>query len=147
MCLCISGPGGHHGLQSSGSHGWFVWVARFAAGLRGPPHHRPHRDASGSVCVPHGCRQSWVSLGPVVAVRPRPLPPGGSSSVTFPLKESRNLPLLSLFVCRCILLIVLFGQFLKETSLPVPAYSREAGLTYSRVQIFKMLPVNGNANV
>ncbi|XP_068596737.1 solute carrier family 23 member 1-like [Brachionichthys hirsutus] len=41
----------------------------------------------------------------------------------------------------CIFLIVLFGQYLKETSLPVPTYSREKGLTSTRIQIFKMFSV------
>lgn len=49
---------------------------------------------------------------------------------------------LFLFLCRCILLIVLFAQYLRETSLPVPVYSRKKGLTSTRVQIFKMFPVN-----
>ncbi|TKS83459.1 Solute carrier family 23 member 1 [Collichthys lucidus] len=42
----------------------------------------------------------------------------------------------------CILLIVLFAQYLRSTSLPVPFYSRKRGLTSTRVQIFKMFPVN-----
>ncbi|XP_008302232.1 solute carrier family 23 member 1 [Stegastes partitus] len=41
----------------------------------------------------------------------------------------------------CILLIVLFAQYLRATSLPVPVYSREKGLTLTRVQIFKMFPI------
>uniref|UniRef100_A0A3P8RW12 Solute carrier family 23 member 1 n=1 Tax=Amphiprion percula TaxID=161767 RepID=A0A3P8RW12_AMPPE len=41
----------------------------------------------------------------------------------------------------CILLIVLFAQHLRTTSLPVPVYSREKGLTSTRVQIFKMFPI------
>ncbi|XP_068188265.1 solute carrier family 23 member 1 [Antennarius striatus] len=41
----------------------------------------------------------------------------------------------------CILLIVLFGQCLKETSLPVPVYKRKKGLATTRVQIFKMFPI------
>ncbi|XP_041863889.1 solute carrier family 23 member 1 isoform X2 [Melanotaenia boesemani] len=41
----------------------------------------------------------------------------------------------------CILLIVLFAQYLRTTSLPVPVYSRKKGLTYSKVQIFKMFPI------
>jgi len=49
---------------------------------------------------------------------------------------------LSLYLCRCILLIVLFAQYLRETSLPVPAYNRKKGLTSTRIQIFKMFPVN-----
>nr|XP_033502265.1 solute carrier family 23 member 1-like [Epinephelus lanceolatus] len=40
----------------------------------------------------------------------------------------------------CILLIVLFAQYLRATSLPVPVYSREKGLTSTKVQIFKMFP-------
>ncbi|KAL7390790.1 hypothetical protein ABVT39_027941 [Epinephelus coioides] len=41
----------------------------------------------------------------------------------------------------CILLIVLFAQYLRATSLPVPVYSREKGLTSTKVQIFKMFPI------
>ncbi|XP_069001402.1 solute carrier family 23 member 1 [Embiotoca jacksoni] len=41
----------------------------------------------------------------------------------------------------CILLIVLFAQYLRSTSLPFPVYSRENGLTFARVQIFKMFPI------
>lgn len=48
----------------------------------------------------------------------------------------------SLSLCRCILLIVLFAQYLRATSLPVPVYSRKKGLRATRVQIFKMFPVN-----
>lgn len=43
---------------------------------------------------------------------------------------------------RCIFLIVLFAQYLRETSIPVPYYSRKNGLTSTRVQIFKIFPVN-----
>ncbi|RVE63449.1 hypothetical protein OJAV_G00136390 [Oryzias javanicus] len=42
---------------------------------------------------------------------------------------------------RCILLIVLFAQYLRTTSIPVPSYSRKKGLTSTRVQIFKMFPI------
>lgn len=48
---------------------------------------------------------------------------------------------LSFPVHRCIFLIVLFAQYLRETSVPVAFYSREKGLTSTRVQIFKMFPV------
>lgn len=48
---------------------------------------------------------------------------------------------LSLSLGRCILLIVLFAQYLRETSLPVPVYTRKKGLTFTRVHIFKMFPV------
>ncbi|XP_038563616.1 solute carrier family 23 member 1 isoform X2 [Micropterus salmoides] len=41
----------------------------------------------------------------------------------------------------CIFLIVLFAQYLRSTSLPVPVYSRKKGLTSTRVQIFKMFPI------
>ncbi|XP_074466053.1 solute carrier family 23 member 1 isoform X1 [Sebastes fasciatus] len=41
----------------------------------------------------------------------------------------------------CILLIVLFAQYLRTTSLPVPVCSRTKGLTSTRVQIFKMFPI------
>uniref|UniRef100_A0A4W6E2V0 Solute carrier family 23 member 1 n=1 Tax=Lates calcarifer TaxID=8187 RepID=A0A4W6E2V0_LATCA len=41
----------------------------------------------------------------------------------------------------CILLIVLFAQYLRATSLPVPVYSRKKGLRSTRVQIFKMFPI------
>uniref|UniRef100_A0A8D3CIN1 Solute carrier family 23 member 1 n=1 Tax=Scophthalmus maximus TaxID=52904 RepID=A0A8D3CIN1_SCOMX len=41
----------------------------------------------------------------------------------------------------CIFLIVLFAQYLRATSLPVPFYSRTKGLTSTRVQIFKMFPI------
>ncbi|CAN9501232.1 unnamed protein product [Ophioblennius macclurei] len=41
----------------------------------------------------------------------------------------------------CILLIVLFAQYLRTTSLRIPFYSRKKGLTSTRVQIFKMFPI------
>lgn len=41
----------------------------------------------------------------------------------------------------CILLIVLFAQYLRATSLPVPVYSRKKGLRATRVQIFKLFPI------
>uniref|UniRef100_A0A3Q2X117 Solute carrier family 23 member 1 n=1 Tax=Haplochromis burtoni TaxID=8153 RepID=A0A3Q2X117_HAPBU len=41
----------------------------------------------------------------------------------------------------CILLMVLFAQYLRATSLPVPVYSRKKGLRATRVQIFKMFPI------
>ncbi|KAM7373797.1 hypothetical protein PAMP_006500 [Pampus punctatissimus] len=41
----------------------------------------------------------------------------------------------------CILLIVLFAQYLRAKSLPVPVYSKKKGLTSTRVQIFKMFPI------
>ncbi|XP_037324366.1 solute carrier family 23 member 1 isoform X1 [Pungitius pungitius] len=41
----------------------------------------------------------------------------------------------------CIFLIVLFAQYLRETSFPVPVYTRKKGLTSTRVQIFKMFPI------
>ncbi|KAI3373374.1 hypothetical protein L3Q82_006674 [Scortum barcoo] len=41
----------------------------------------------------------------------------------------------------CILLIVLFAQYLRATSFPVPVYSRTTGLTFTRVHIFKMFPI------
>uniref|UniRef100_A0A3Q2Q8C5 Solute carrier family 23 member 1 n=1 Tax=Fundulus heteroclitus TaxID=8078 RepID=A0A3Q2Q8C5_FUNHE len=41
----------------------------------------------------------------------------------------------------CMLLIVLFAQYLRTTSFPVPVYSRSKGLTTTRVQIFKMFPI------
>ncbi|XP_055370456.1 solute carrier family 23 member 1 isoform X2 [Betta splendens] len=41
----------------------------------------------------------------------------------------------------CILLIVLFAQYLRATSIPVLAYSRKKGLRTTRVQIFKMFPI------
>lgn len=41
----------------------------------------------------------------------------------------------------CILLIVLFAQYLRATSLPVPVYSRKRGLRSTRVQVFKMFPI------
>uniref|UniRef100_A0A673BUT2 Solute carrier family 23 member 1 n=1 Tax=Sphaeramia orbicularis TaxID=375764 RepID=A0A673BUT2_9TELE len=41
----------------------------------------------------------------------------------------------------CILLILLFAQYLRATSLPIPVYSRTKGLTSTRVQIFKMFPI------
>ncbi|XP_028323135.1 solute carrier family 23 member 1 [Gouania willdenowi] len=41
----------------------------------------------------------------------------------------------------CILLIVLFAQYLRTMSLRVPMYSRKKGLRYTRVQIFKMFPI------
>uniref|UniRef100_A0A4W6E2U0 Solute carrier family 23 member 1 n=1 Tax=Lates calcarifer TaxID=8187 RepID=A0A4W6E2U0_LATCA len=50
-------------------------------------------------------------------------------------------PPVCLFTCQCILLIVLFAQYLRATSLPVPVYSRKKGLRSTRVQIFKMFPI------
>ncbi|XP_047234399.1 solute carrier family 23 member 1 [Girardinichthys multiradiatus] len=41
----------------------------------------------------------------------------------------------------CMLLIVLFAQYLRSTSLPIPVYSRTKGLTSTRVQIFKLFPI------
>ncbi|XP_036975165.1 solute carrier family 23 member 1 [Acanthopagrus latus] len=41
----------------------------------------------------------------------------------------------------CILLILLFAQYLRSTSVPVPYYSRKKGLATTRVQIFKMFPI------
>uniref|UniRef100_A0A3P9MAR1 Solute carrier family 23 member 1 n=2 Tax=Oryzias latipes TaxID=8090 RepID=A0A3P9MAR1_ORYLA len=41
----------------------------------------------------------------------------------------------------CILCIVLFAQYLRTTSIPVPFYSRKKGLTSTKVQIFKMFPI------
>nr|XP_020510959.1 solute carrier family 23 member 1 isoform X1 [Labrus bergylta]XP_020510960.1 solute carrier family 23 member 1 isoform X1 [Labrus bergylta]XP_029137337.1 solute carrier family 23 member 1 isoform X1 [Labrus bergylta] len=41
----------------------------------------------------------------------------------------------------CILLIVLFAQYLRTTSLPVPVYSWKKGLTTTRVQIFRLFPI------
>ncbi|XP_017296453.1 solute carrier family 23 member 1 isoform X2 [Kryptolebias marmoratus] len=41
----------------------------------------------------------------------------------------------------CMLLIVLFAQYLRTTSVPVPVYSKRKGLTSIRVQIFKMFPI------
>uniref|UniRef100_A0A7N9AS82 Solute carrier family 23 member 1 n=1 Tax=Mastacembelus armatus TaxID=205130 RepID=A0A7N9AS82_9TELE len=41
----------------------------------------------------------------------------------------------------CIILIMLFAQYLRATSLPVPVYSRNKGLMFIRVQIFKMFPI------
>lgn len=41
----------------------------------------------------------------------------------------------------CILLILLFAQYLRAISLPVPVYSRKKGLSSTRVHIFKMFPI------
>lgn len=41
----------------------------------------------------------------------------------------------------CIFLIVLFAQYLRETSVPFPVYKRKRGLTFTRVHIFKMFPI------
>ncbi|KAK1875945.1 Solute carrier family 23 member 1 [Dissostichus eleginoides] len=41
----------------------------------------------------------------------------------------------------CILLIVLFCQYLRTTSLPVPVWSRKTGLSSTRVQVFRMFPI------
>ncbi|KAM9781872.1 solute carrier family 23 member 1-like [Syngnathus typhle] len=45
------------------------------------------------------------------------------------------------FSALCILLIVLFAQYLRTTSLPFPVYSRKKGLRLSRVYVFKMFPI------
>nr|XP_057942593.1 solute carrier family 23 member 1 [Doryrhamphus excisus] len=41
----------------------------------------------------------------------------------------------------CILLIVLFAQYLRTTSLPVPVYSKTKGVKFTRVHVFKMFPI------
>ncbi|KAI4789272.1 hypothetical protein KUCAC02_035350, partial [Chaenocephalus aceratus] len=41
----------------------------------------------------------------------------------------------------CILLIVLFCQYLRTTSVPLPVWSRETGLSSTRVQVFRMFPI------
>nr|XP_020446500.1 solute carrier family 23 member 1 [Monopterus albus] len=41
----------------------------------------------------------------------------------------------------CIMLIMLFAQYLRTTSVPLPAYSKNKGLAFTRVQIFKMFPI------
>ncbi|XP_034091952.1 solute carrier family 23 member 1 [Gymnodraco acuticeps] len=41
----------------------------------------------------------------------------------------------------CILLIVLFCQYLRTTSLPLPVWSRKRGLSSTRVQVFRMFPI------
>ncbi|XP_055004460.1 solute carrier family 23 member 1 [Boleophthalmus pectinirostris] len=41
----------------------------------------------------------------------------------------------------CILLILLFAQYLRSISLPVPVYSPKRGLSSTRVHIFKMFPI------
>ncbi|XP_057676276.1 solute carrier family 23 member 1 isoform X2 [Corythoichthys intestinalis] len=45
------------------------------------------------------------------------------------------------FSALCILLIVLFAQYLRTTSLPFPVYSRTRGLRFSRIHVFKMFPI------
>ncbi|XP_077448687.1 solute carrier family 23 member 1 isoform X1 [Stigmatopora argus] len=45
------------------------------------------------------------------------------------------------FSALCILLIVLFAQYLRTTSLPFPVYSRKRGLRFSRLHVFKMFPI------
>ncbi|XP_061784346.1 solute carrier family 23 member 1 [Nerophis lumbriciformis] len=45
------------------------------------------------------------------------------------------------FSALCILLIVLFAQYLRATSLPVPVYSKKKGLRFTKVYIFKMFPI------
>ncbi|XP_077596562.1 solute carrier family 23 member 1 isoform X2 [Stigmatopora nigra] len=45
------------------------------------------------------------------------------------------------FSALCILLIVLFAQYLRTTSLPFPVYSRKRGLRLSRLHVFKMFPI------
>ncbi|XP_056140345.1 solute carrier family 23 member 1 [Lampris incognitus] len=41
----------------------------------------------------------------------------------------------------CILLIVVFSQYLRDWALPVPAFSRKKGFIVSRVYLFKMFPI------
>ncbi|CAL1572507.1 unnamed protein product [Knipowitschia caucasica] len=41
----------------------------------------------------------------------------------------------------CIFLIVLFAQYLRTTSLPLPVYSPKKGLSSTRVQVFKLFPI------
>ncbi|XP_061558607.1 solute carrier family 23 member 1 isoform X5 [Phycodurus eques] len=45
------------------------------------------------------------------------------------------------FSALCILLIVLFAQYLRTTSLPVPVCTGKKGLSLSRVHVFKMFPI------
>ncbi|XP_061746462.1 solute carrier family 23 member 1-like isoform X1 [Nerophis ophidion] len=45
------------------------------------------------------------------------------------------------FSALCILLIVLFAQYLRETSLSVPVYSKKKGLRFTKVYVFKMFPI------
>ncbi|KAJ7997308.1 hypothetical protein DPEC_G00227620 [Dallia pectoralis] len=41
----------------------------------------------------------------------------------------------------CIFLIVLFAQYLRNWSMPLPTYNRKKGFGTARVQIFKMFPI------
>ncbi|XP_048086185.1 solute carrier family 23 member 1 isoform X1 [Alosa alosa] len=41
----------------------------------------------------------------------------------------------------CIFLIVLFAQYWRNWSIPIPTYSREKGCTTTKFQIFKMFPI------
>ncbi|CAL8268608.1 unnamed protein product [Merluccius merluccius] len=41
----------------------------------------------------------------------------------------------------CILLIILFAQYLRDFSLPVPTYHRGRGFGRSRIHLFKMFPI------
>ncbi|KAM4620449.1 solute carrier family 23 member 1 [Polymixia lowei] len=41
----------------------------------------------------------------------------------------------------CILLIVLFAQYLRDVSLPVPSYNRKRGFTMTKIHLFKMFPI------
>nr|XP_055035422.1 solute carrier family 23 member 1 [Misgurnus anguillicaudatus] len=41
----------------------------------------------------------------------------------------------------CIFLIVLFAQYLRNWACPLPAYTRQKGCHFTRVQIFKMFPI------
>lgn len=140
-----------------------MWVARFAAGVHWSTHHNSNCYTDWPVCVYHSCRQSWVSLGAVSTVRhfsghffaqlasflPVDLVTFLCSNklTTTCLANKQSSLSFCLCLCRCILLIVLFAQYLRTTSLPLPFYSRKKGLTSTRVQIFKMFPVNKNTQI
>lgn len=131
-------PRRHYHLQHLGALDWSLRVARFASQVHWAAHHHSHCLSDWPFGV-HDCwRASWVPLGPIGTVRHLHTHLS-CSALLDNLKAS--LLSLSLYVDRCILLIVLFAQYLRETSIPFPVYRRKKGLTFTRVQIFKMFPV------
>uniref|UniRef100_A0A8C6U4S8 Solute carrier family 23 member 1 n=1 Tax=Neogobius melanostomus TaxID=47308 RepID=A0A8C6U4S8_9GOBI len=69
--------------------------------------------------------------------------PLNTSHVWHPAGADHRCPVYEVFVLRsrCILLILLFAQYLRAISLPVPVYSRNKGLSSTRVHVFKMFPI------
>lgn len=137
--LIFLDPRCHYCLQHLGASDWSLRVARFASQVHRAAHYHSHSVADWPVGVYDRWRASWVSLGPVSAVR-YPHTHLSCSALPDALEDLFHSVFLSLYF-RCILLIVLFAQYLRDTSIPFPVYRRKRGLTFTRVHIFKMFPV------